>query len=61
MLRRTVLGKDAAELMEIVGDVVDEKTAEELKQVSDESVLQNSNILTTFSFDCLANSLFHSD
>lgn len=32
-LRRTVLGKDAAELLETMGDVVDHKTVEELKLV----------------------------
>lgn len=33
-LQRTVWGKDAKELMEICGDVVDEKTVEDLKKVS---------------------------
>lgn len=33
-LQRTVLGKDAKELMEVCGDIVDEKTVEELKKVS---------------------------
>lgn len=32
-LQKTVLGKDAKELMEICGDIVDEKTVEEIKQV----------------------------
>lgn len=32
-LRKTVYGKNAKELMEICGDVVDAKTVEELKKV----------------------------
>jgi hypothetical protein len=32
-LRKTVLGKDAKELMEICSEVVDEKTVEDLKKV----------------------------
>jgi hypothetical protein len=34
-LQKTVLGKDAKDLMEVCGDVVDEKTAAELKKVCD--------------------------
>jgi Learning-associated protein len=33
-LKRTVLGKDAAELMDLCSEVVDPKTVEELKQVT---------------------------
>lgn len=35
-LKRTVYGKDAAELMEVCSEVVDPKTIEELKQVMTE-------------------------
>lgn len=34
-LRKTVAGKNAVELMDVVGDVVEEKTLEELKKVSE--------------------------
>lgn len=36
-LRKTVAGKNAVELMDVVGDVVEEKTLEELKKVSDDA------------------------